>query len=144
MSERVNSKRIKINGRNFEIEKMDALESVAVLKELLSRALPIDLLSIFGDSVKTIAGSVSKRDMTIEEFVELEKRILRYSYEVLPTGLTRVIDNGGNFGVNDLEKDIDSILKLLFEAIRLNYESFFVENLQRMGVLEKIMPQDNL
>ena len=81
---------------------------------------------------------------TIEEFVDLEKRILRYSFEVLPTGLTRVIDNGGNFGVNDLEKDIDSILKLLFEAIRLNYESFFVENLQRMGVLEKIMPQDNL
>lgn len=144
MSERENSKRVKINGRNFEIEKMDALESVAVLKELLTRALPIDLLSIFGDSVKNIAGSVSKREMTIEEFVDLEKRILRYSFEVLPTGLTRVIDNGGNFGVNDLEKDIDSILKLLFEAIRLNYESFFVENLQRMGVLEKIMPQDNL
>lgn len=124
---REDTRRVEIKGRTFQIEKMDALESLAVLKELLTGALPIDIMGMFGNTLENITGILTKKDMSIEEFVALEKRILRYTFEVLPTGLTRVVDGSGNFGVNDVEKDLSLVIKLLMEAVRLNYESFFTE-----------------
>lgn len=132
--------KVLIDERTFVIEKMDALESIAVLKELLTKALPIDLLSTFGDSVSGLIGKtdILKKDMSIDEFVFLQKRILRYVYESLPSGLVPIIDSNYNYSVNDFEQNLDLAVSLLIKAIRFNYESFFLEKLQKMGLLERI------
>lgn len=147
MSARENMKRLEYSNRKFEIQKMDALESLAVLKELLTRALPFDIMSIFGSEISQLMGSKqmggigslldSKKDMSIDEFILLQKRILKYSYEILPSGPVQIVTSAGDFGVMDVDKDLALILKLLVESVRLNYESFFIEMLQSIGIVEK-------
>jgi hypothetical protein len=142
--ERVNEKRIEIGERIFIVEKMDAFESIAVLKELLTRTMPFDLMGLLGplmndSSIVGTLGSITKSDMSIDEFVDLQKRILTYCSEVLPSGKVSVINKSNRtFGVENLEKDIDSVFKLLVESVRLNYESFFIDNLRKTGILEII------
>lgn len=140
MAERETRTIVEVEGRTFVIDKMDALESIAVLKELLTKTLPVDLLSTFGDSISGLIGKAeaSKKDMSIEEFILLQKRILRYVFEKLPSGLVPVIDVNYNYGVDDFEKNLNLAISLLLKAIRFNYESFFIEKLQQMGLLEKI------
>lgn len=140
MEEREIRQKVEINDRTFIIEKMDALESIAVLKEILTKTLPLDLLSTFGDSVSNIVGRIDfpKQDMSIDEFIRLQKRILKYVFESLPSGMVPVIDSNNNYAVNDFEKNLNLAVSLLFKAIRFNYESFFIETLQKMGLLEKI------
>lgn len=140
MEEREIRQKVEINDRTFIIEKMDALESIAILKEILTKTLPLDLLSTFGDSVSNIVGRIDfpKQDMNIDEFIRLQKRILKYVFESLPSGMVPVIDSNNNYAVNDFEKNLNLAVSLLFKAIRFNYESFFIEKLQEMGLLEKI------
>lgn len=149
MSEKnINSKRVEINERKFEVQKMNAFESIAVLKELLTRAMPFDILSALGGEASKLFDSPSvpgiglingnKKDMSIDEFVLLEKRILQYSFEVLPSGLTQVVNKNGDFMINDAEQDIFLVMQLLVEVVRINYESFFIEMLQKIKVIAPI------
>lgn len=153
MSERTNSKMLEYRDRKFEVRKMDALESLAVLKELLTKALPFDIMSMFGNEISQLMGSSqlgsigsmldSKKDMTIDEFILLQKRMLKYSYEILPSGPVQVMTNNGDFGVMDVDQDLNLILKLLVESVRVNYESFFIEALQSIGVVEKVTTSED-
>ena len=146
MSERINEKRIEIKGRKFQINKMDALESLAILKELLTRAMPFDLTSIFGDEINKLIGSSSsvasvmnsKKDMSIDEFILFQRRLLKYAYEILPSGPVQVMNQYGEFGIIDADKDLTMVLKLLIEIVRFNYESFFIETLSTLGILKKM------
>lgn len=140
MAEREIRQKVEIDNRTFIIEKMDALESIAVLKEILTKTLPLDLLSTFGDSVSSLVGRIDspKKDMSIDEFIRLQKRILKYVFESLPSGMIPIIDSNNNYAVDDFEKNLDLAVSLLFKSVRFNYESFFLEKLQKMGLLEKI------
>lgn len=132
-------------GRTFVVKKMNPMEGIAVLKTLLTNALPIDLLGMFlsEDSkmkqmLALLPDGMSKKEMSIDDFVMFEKRLLRNTYEVLKSGEVQVVDNAGNIGVLDVEDNMFLIVFLLVKVIEVNYKDFFIETLQRLGMLEEI------
>lgn len=124
------------NTRQFVIHKMPVLESISVLKTLLTRVLPLDLLSVLDESGNLAKGlaAIPKKDMSDEEFTEFTKRLLQNVYEKLPVGETAVIDEVGNYGVIDLEYNLTLALYLLMQVVLVNYKDFFIEILQKLGV----------
>lgn len=149
-SSKINFVEFEYEGRKFKAKKMSAFEGVAVLKTLLTRALPIDLLSdVFAKDglagkLFAITDTPNKKDMSVDEFIEFQQRILRNAYEVLPAGDTPVVDKAGNFGVIDVEYNMFLVAYLLVKVIEVNYKDFFVEILQRCGMVEdaKLMTQE--
>ncbi len=124
------------NTRQFVIHKMPVLESISVLKTLLTRVLPLDLLSVLDESGNLAKGLavIPKKDMSDEEFTEFTKRLLQNVYEKLPVGETAVIDEVGNYGVMDFEYNLTLALYLLMQVVLVNYKDFFIEILQKLGV----------
>lgn len=122
--------------RTFVIKKMPVLESISVLKTLLTRALPLDLLSVLDESGNLAKGlaAVPKHEMTDDEFTEFTKRLLKNVYEKLPVGDVAVIDEVGNYGVIDFEYNLTLALYLLTQVVLVNYKDFFIEILQKLGV----------
>ena len=115
---------------------------MAVLKEILTKALPIDLLSFLNDSgagidkILSMTNSVSKKEMSIDEFVVFQKRLMKNVYEKLKSGDVPVIQENGDFGVLDMEENMFLVGFLLLKVIEVNYKDFFLEILQKLGLLE--------
>lgn len=144
METRITQSTFEASGRKFIIKKMTPLMGIAILKELISRSLPIDLLSMMdsagaGSKLKSIMSFSSSmvKPMGIDEFVEFEQRILLNVYELLPSGEVQVIDTLGNYKVLDLENDMSLVLRLLVETIKVNYKDFFIEILQEVKLIFK-------
>lgn len=151
MEVRETEKIFEVNDRKFTIKMMEPLYGIAILKELLTRSLPIDLLGMIdstGQSSKlqglvSSSSSAGVKPMGIDEFVEFQRRILSYAYEILPSGEVQVIDKFGNYKVMNLENDMALVLRLLVEILKVNYLSFFIEILQNFKILEKLMPEES-
>ena len=113
-----------------------------MLKEILTKALPIDLLSFLNDSgagidkILSMTNSVSKKEMSIDEFVVFQKRLMKNVYEKLKSGDVPVIQENGDFGVLDMEENMFLVGFLLLKVIEVNYKDFFLEILQKLGLLE--------
>ena len=128
--------------RTFVIKKMTPFEGIAVLKEILTKALPIDFLSFLNDSgagidkILSMTNSVSKKEMSIDEFVVFQKRLMKNVYEKLKSGDVPVIQENGDFGVLDMEENMFLVGFLLLKVIEVNYKDFFLEILQKLGLLE--------
>lgn len=129
--------------RKFVIKKMVPIEGLAVLKELLTRAMPVDLLGTLsaGDANNNIgrmlglAGNVKMRsEMSIDEFTQFLKRLLKNAYEVLPVGQVQVYNKDGTCNINNFEDDMFLNLWLIAKVIEVNYKDFFIEALQRAGL----------
>ncbi len=142
MLDRKISEAVNYEGREFIIKKMTPFKGIAVLKTLLTRALPIDLLSSFSDSEEVsrmFSGmSKDKKDMTEEEFIELELELMKTVSENLKGGPTPVIDDRGNFQVEDLENNMLLVVWLLVKVVEVNYKDFFIEMLQKAGLITKL------
>ena len=75
---------VEIDGRSFIIHMMPAQISMAILKELASRSLPVDLFSMFsigeinvGQKLKEYGLGNSSNVMPMDEFIELEMKLLK-------------------------------------------------------------------
>ena len=134
---------VEINNRKFVIHLMPAAFSIAVLKELLSRALPIDILSLFdigginvGSKLSEYGlGSASNNMMSMEEFAKFQNKLLLNVQERLPGMDQDVIDQNGNYMVEDLEFNIDLFSKLILKVVSVNYKDFFIEKLKQLKVI---------
>lgn len=146
--ERLNQAEIEYENRKFIVKKMNPLEGIAVLKELLTKAMPLDLLGgLLKDEEKdkSLSGignmlgilDTRKREMSIEEFVEFEKRLLKNTYEKLKSGDVRVIAENGDFGVEGMEDNMFLLGYLMVKVIEVNYRDFFIEILLKLGVIKK-------
>ena len=142
---RITKEYVEYEGRTFVVKKMNPLEGISVLKVLLTNALPIDLLSGFLDSdnkfkqmLALMPESTKKHEMSVEDFVLFEKRLLKNAYEILASGEVQVIDEAGNFGVFDIEDNLFLVMFLLVKVIEVNYKDFFLEFLRRLGMLEEM------
>lgn len=142
MLDRKTEEVVKYENREFIIKKMTPFKGIAVLKTLLTRALPIDLLSSFAEDTainKMFSGiSNTKKDMTEDEFIELEIELIRMVSEKLKGGDTPVIDDRGNFQVENLENNMLLVTWLLVKVIEVNYKDFFIELLQKAGVIKEV------
>ena len=149
MEGRTTEKIFEVDERKFIIKKMDPLLGIAILKELLTRSFPIDLLSMIDSSGKSkaLGGLISSSSsvitsMGIDEFVEFQRRILSFVYELLPSGEVQVIDKLGNYKVLNLKEDMSLNLRLLVEVLKVNYTDFFIEILQDFKILEKLNKEE--
>lgn len=133
-----------IDGRQFIIKKMPAAESMSVLKEILTRSLPIDLLSLINVEGKSIGSTLSSSglgqgsQMSIDEFSKFQMRLMKNVSERLPGGDIEVVDSLGNFKVEDLEFNLDLFLTLLLKVVSVNYKDFFIEKMKKLGFLDKV------
>ena len=130
---------VELKGRTFVISKMPAAHALSVLKDLLTKVLPVDLLSmlfqsdeggVMNDIEKVLGGLKNKKEMSAKEFELFQKDLLKYSSELLKSGRVPVIDELGNFSVSDLEYDLFLLSALLLKILIFNYKDFFTEVLQ--------------
>lgn len=141
---------VEIQGRKFVIKMFPAVEGLAVLKELITRAIPFDLFSGIGvggnsisDLIKSFGVDNSKSQMSIDEFAAFEKRLLRCVDARLKDGDEPILDEDGAYQVVDIEHNMTLVLKLLMEVVRVNYKDFFLETLKELKLLkQKIEGQD--
>ena len=135
---------VEIDGRSFIIHMMPAQISMAILKELASRSLPVDLFSMFsigeinvGQKLKEYGLGNSSNVMPMDEFIELEMKLLKYVDERLPGNDVQVVDELGNYQVQNLEYNLDLFSSLILKVLGVNYKDFFINKLKKLGLMLK-------
>lgn len=120
----------------FTIEQLDAMTGLAVLKELLTQSLPVDLLRQAGlGGLGGIIGGDKKEqsfDKSVESFRSLELKFLKNIRESIGGNFTPILRADGVFQVPEL--GMDEVLELLVHSVIHNYKDFFTKVLGRMGM----------
>ena len=148
MDERKIEEVVEIQGRKFVIRMFPADEGLAVLKELITRAIPFNLFSglgFGGQKLSDVIGAFgidnSKSQMTVDEFATFEKRLLRCVKARLKDGDESILSEEGQFQVVNIEYNLTLVLKLLVEVVRVNYSDFFVDTLKELKLLKDKVEQ---
>lgn len=122
--------------RKFRINKFDARTGSYILYTVMSRFLP-SILQIHAGNPADISDMsklvntddiVSSIAMSEGEFGKLQTEALRACEEILPAGVTPVLDTSGNFAVIGLEKEAVAVFVLTAQALVFNLSSFFGED----------------
>lgn len=133
---RERTKQIMIEDRTFVLKKMPAAKAYAVLVEILTKAMPLDLL--LGAMQDFLPASLSnlrgKQVMSMEELEQLQLKLLSSVSEMLNSGPVPVVDSQGHFQVEDLEDDMLLFGTLLVKVVEFQYADFFTGLLSRMGI----------
>lgn len=134
MTER--TKQITLEGRTFRLQKLPAAKAYAILVEIMTKALPVDLLSsAFQDFLPaTFRNIKGKPAMSMEEMETLQLKLLSAVSEELKGGWTPVVDSHGHFQVEDLEDDMLLFGTLLVRVVEFQYGDFFTGLLSRLGI----------
>lgn len=117
-------KNFEYGGRSWRIGKLDAMTGSYFAYKLMAEVLPMGIGQQAGIPAPANAKTMSKAD-----FFDLQRDCLSVVYEMLPAGLTPVIDEKGNYGVVGLEHDAPTVLALTVQALSWNLLSFFDEKL---------------
>jgi len=120
IKERVIKKQVEIMGRKFVVEKMNALKGSYVAFQILTKTLPMGLAAKTGISLPS-----GNQSMSMSEFIELQTSLLSCIKETLRGGDTKILDEGGNFGVEELENNAPLLMRLTIESIVFNFSDFF-------------------
>ena len=129
-------KQIELDGRQFILHKLPAAKSYALLVEMLTKALPIGVISgALEDFVPAgVLNAAGKQPVTAEEIEALQLKLLQGVEEVLPAGPTKILDSQGHFKVPDLEDDMILFGQLLAKAVGFQYKDFFTGILNKVGI----------
>lgn len=125
--------------RVFIVKRFTAFKGLTILKKILTMTLPIDLLSmidkqgILKNQISLPQSDGGGREMSDRDFMNLCRSILRESAEKLPSGATPVMDDLGNFRVNDLEYNLDLTIFLMVHILIFNYKDFFIGGLSKLS-----------
>lgn len=121
---RETSKRVKVQGREFEIRAFDALTGSYIAYTILQKALP-------GGMEKQVQGlpnmPESRSIMSKAEFMALQKDILSVVYEVLPARSAPLLNENGSWGVPDIGQNTLLVMILTVQALAFNIGGFFGE-----------------
>lgn len=135
---------VELQNRTFIIRRLPAAEGLAVLKELMTRTVPLDIFSnidIGGQSLENLLsnfGGQNKSLMSIDEFAALENRLMKCVSEKFPRDEINVIGEYGEYLVEDLEDNIELFFDLIVKVIIFNYKDFFLKKMEALGLIEKI------
>lgn len=129
-------KQIELDGRQFILHKLPAARSYGLLVEILTKALPIGLISgALEDFVPAgLLNAAGKQPVTAEELEALQLKLLQGVEEILPAGSTAILDSQGHFKVAELEDDMLLFGQLLVKAVEWQYKDFFTGILDKIGV----------
>jgi hypothetical protein len=120
-------KDIELSGRKSRIRKFDALTGSYMAYQLLNLALPPMIGSMLAKTGIPLGTSKESRIMTKQEFTTFQKDCLSVCFERLNAREAPVIDANGNWGVIDVEDDLNTALMLTIYVLAFNVESFFGE-----------------
>ena len=157
---RITTKEVKheVDGQEltFQIKKMDALHGSYLMKFCAEKFLPFlnDVQDLFGGEepkddrdVEEIAKERTNKIFALipkvlstlseEELISFEKRCLNTVSVLKPAGWQPVL-YGDNFGIEELEDDLMTVLVLCYEVVEFNIGSFFGGNR-----LASFLPQQN-
>lgn len=143
---RETSKTVKIQGRTFEITKMDAMTGAYILYQLMDKALPMldVMLPAFSGGVvsaealtKVLSNGLPK--MRRDEFEELARDCLSVVTEVNAAGNIPVFNTNGSYRINGLERNTALLIGLIIHALVFNVSDFFAES-----GLRGLMPEEPL
>jgi hypothetical protein len=146
--DRKKSELVELQGRTFIIRMLPAAESLAVLKDLLTRTVPLDIFSnidVGGQSLANLLsgfGGSNKSLMSIDEFAALENRLMKCVSEKFPRDEINVIGEYGEFLVEDLEDNIELYFDLILKVVAFNYKDFFLKKMEALGLIEKIKQEE--
>lgn len=135
---------VELQGRTFVIRYLPAAEGLAVLKDLITRTVPLDIFSgidVGGKSLSNLLssfGGSNKTLMSIDEFAALENRLMKCVSEKFPRDEINVIGEYGEFLVDDLEDNIELYFDLILKVVAFNYKDFFLKKLEALGLIEII------
>lgn len=131
-------KDVEINERTFRIKKFDARTGSFMVMKITKMLAPIVKhldLTKFKDVKEAsdvdlgafdLSGIMSELgNLSEDDFTYIQDRCLKVCSEVLPAGLSPVLDKNGFFGVADLEEDTMTVLALTAHAIIFNVQGFF-------------------
>lgn len=139
---------VELQDRTFIIRYLPAAEGLAILKDLITRTVPLDIFSgieVGGQSLATLLsgfGGSNKSLMTIDELSALENRLMKCVSEKFPREEINVIGEYGEFLVDDLEDNLELYFDLLVKVIAFNYRDFFLKKIQALGLIEKINQEE--
>lgn len=133
---REREKQITLEERTFILKKMPAARGYAILAEILTKVLPLNIIgSTLEDFIpKSLLNLENKQQMSMEELEVLQLRLLANVSEQLPGGLTPIVDKQGNFQVEDLEDDMLLFGQLLAKVLVFQYKDFFLDALGMLGI----------
>lgn len=115
METRVTTKKIEVKGREFVLEKFDPFFGVYIATTFISE------ISNRKEGIGGVIKSLLSKPK--EEFIKLQKDILSYCYEILPVGRVRVVDESGNFAIQDVSSAM--VLSLLVQSLMFSMTDFF-------------------
>lgn len=138
--------------RKFRINKFDARTGSYILYTVMSRFLPSILqLKSGAETITDMSKVVNPEDivssiaMSEEEFGKLQTEALRACEEILPAGVTPVLDTSGNFAVIGLEKEAVAVFVLTAQALVFNLSGFFGEDglTSLLSGIQQVTPSQN-
>lgn len=133
--------KVTVNDTEYTIKKFTARTGMQLARLIMAKLAPIiPLLDTNKKTAEEIADD-GKLYATIGELLstmtdadvdDLMQKCLSVCYVNLPAGLQPVMDETGNYGVDGLEYDLGTTLRLMVEAIKWGASDFFGENLSAL------------
>lgn len=147
---------VTIGETEYSIKRFDAKTGLKLARLVISKAAPIIPLleTITADTDKDkekdkgdkkpeenakiyeAVGAVLET-LSDEDLDNLVDKCLRVCYANLPAGMQPVIDETGNYGVDNVEYDMGLTLRLCFEAIKWGASDFFGGKNSLSGLFKK-------
>lgn len=119
MEKRITTKKIEIKGREFVLEKFDPFFGVYIATTFLG-----------ADHKNGMEGIIkSLLSKPKDEFIQLQKDILSYCYEMLPSGRVRVVDENGNIAIQDMSSSLT--LSLVVQSLMFSITDFFDQEVMK-------------
>lgn len=119
---------VEIDGRTFKLKAFDPLLGNYILVKLLTTVLPFGISSALNEKSGTEMLPVDTnkvQEISKKDFMELQKDVLSFCYEVLPGDNPPVIRENGTYGVANLTMKI--VFQLLISCLAFNFADFFGE-----------------
>jgi len=129
--------------RKFYIKKMNAYDGMYLLKVVSEKVMPLLQAAVkfnvenedeekdnFTVNINMIANQLPEMfaSLSQEELKKLTILCLKTVQMSLPAGYQQVVDERGNFGVEELEYNVMACLRLVYEVVALNCSDFFEES----------------
>lgn len=130
-----NYKDIEINDRKFRLNKLPAMKGIFMMTKLVGILVPM-MGNINMDSLDTTAlkdlnyTQISKSLCNLEEedFKYIQENALKVVQELLPAGPQNVLNNSGEWGVDNIAFDMALVLNLTIQSIWFTVQSFLKDS----------------
>lgn len=115
------------DGRKFQINSYDPIEGNYILVQIISFVLPFGIGDLLEKEVGSEVKANSKTElkpMPKEDFIQLQKDILKTIYEVYDSGnKSPVVRDNGTYGISDVSMQL--FIELIIASLAFNFKDFF-------------------